>query len=554
MIQHESLRELHMKFQALHPDIKVSLGSFHALKPFNVRQAVLGDIEMCCCIYHVNVKNAVTALCEQFKILIPDFPVTYQDFLSELIKNCPKDAETTHISWDCTPDSKTRCDHIMGQWDTLRACFSQTQLESTIKATRFVPDLNGRLSADNGPFTVKNVLEFIEKKLTHFIHHRNQLQHLREAQPILKMLYGSTPAIEIDFSENLTIPINHEAQSMHWTHRQVTVHTSVINCGSYKLYHGALSDILEHDTVFTKSCLDNLLENYDTESTLIIESDNCSSQYKCAAHFYDIQSISNTTNCTVIRIYGVSGHGKGEADGVGSIIKTAVRREVARDNFFKDAEGCVAFLNSKFVNGDGGLNRSVQFRIIELGEADLDRRPADNMRHYTVTGSSKFQIIIFTPYSRTFKAAPRICVCDQCFLTYGSCSLFKEYEPRSEGVESLQRTLRDPEVPDEAPPSLLLPGVVCAILPSESSTDTFWLVHIETISHLENMIFGYYLERHSTKNNLNVVYRRSTKISSVCMESVVFPFVNVQESKKGFFTLVAQEFTELSLYFDSFST
>ena len=45
---------------------------------------------------------------------------------------------------------------------------------------------------------------------------------------------------------------------------------------------------------------------------IVIDSDNCSAQYKSGLHFYHLQEISNSYDKAVVRMYGIPGHGKGE--------------------------------------------------------------------------------------------------------------------------------------------------------------------------------------------------------------------------------------------------
>ena len=63
--------------------------------------------------------------------------------------------------------------------------------------------------------------------------------------------------------------------------------------------------------------------------TLVIESDNCTSQYKSVEHFDGLVKLAPRNNVKIIRIYGVAGHGKGEIDHVGGIAK--VYRPKAKD-------------------------------------------------------------------------------------------------------------------------------------------------------------------------------------------------------------------------------
>ena len=69
------------------------------------------------------------------------------------------------------------------------------------------------------------LLNFIDEILAKTIHHRNLLSNFRSAYPkVLQSL--STTEFNIDFSENLTLVLPQEIQSMHWGQAKtnVTVH------------------------------------------------------------------------------------------------------------------------------------------------------------------------------------------------------------------------------------------------------------------------------------------------------------------------------------------
>ena len=51
---------------------------------------------------------------------------------------------------------------------------------------------------------------------------------------------------------------------------------------------------------------------------------------------------------TLVRIYSVAGHGKGEVDHVGGLAKVAIRREVAAGQQLSNAEGMINCLEGKF--------------------------------------------------------------------------------------------------------------------------------------------------------------------------------------------------------------
>ena len=62
--------------------------------------------------------------------------------------------------------------------------------------------------------------------------------------------------------------------------------------------------------------------NYDA---IVIDSDNCSVQYKSCLSFHHLQRISNKFDLPVIKMYGIPGHGKGEVDHVGSTAKVMAK-------------------------------------------------------------------------------------------------------------------------------------------------------------------------------------------------------------------------------------
>ena len=62
---------------------------------------------------------------------------------------------------------------------------------------------------------------------------------------------------------------------------------------------------------------------------VVIESDNCTSQYKSAKSCYDMQEQANKYNVNLIRLYGIAGHGKGEVDHVGGVAKISIHEEIA---------------------------------------------------------------------------------------------------------------------------------------------------------------------------------------------------------------------------------
>ena len=80
------------------------------------------------------------------------------------------------------------------------------------------------------------------------------------------------------------------------------------------------------------------------------------------------------------------------------------------------------FLQEKF---NDKLNPTYVVKEIKQRNVDLERAEAKFKIFKAIDGSTKFQVILFTPCSDSIKAANRICICNECELEFGSCDLFK---------------------------------------------------------------------------------------------------------------------------------
>ena len=90
------------------------------------------------------------------------------------------------------------------------------------------------------------------------------------------------------------------------------------------------------------------VDDFDKIDTILFKSDNCFNQYKCAQHFYHLQSISNKFNKNRIHVYGVAGHGKGEEDHVDGLAKVIIHQQVAAGDVFLSSSMKVDYLDAKF--------------------------------------------------------------------------------------------------------------------------------------------------------------------------------------------------------------
>lgn len=423
----KSYYELYTSFEETHT-CKISYGQFFSLKPFYVRHASTKDLVMCCCKIHLHARWSINAMITLLSKQQIDFPVhNYNSFFTYLYEKCDKDNDA-YISWTCV-NPNILCPDIESKWDELKAIASSSHDNETTSFTEFqkvtvVDKKTGesilnkkgqpskRLTPINQQVNASYLINFIENLLPSLIYHRNMLQHYRST---IKQFKDMSPSLytDIDFSENLTLGMKFEPQSMHWVRSQITIHAAILFLENEKQYHAYSSDDRVHDQAFVKLAIQQIFRDVEipTEMKILIESDNCSSQYKSSQHFHDLQLLANQFNRTVIRVFGIAGHGKGEVDHVGGVVKVAARQEINRGRLFTNAQEVNEFLCSKFED-----KTTPTYKLCEITVAELAKERLIHKRkvYKTIAGSSSFHVMIFEPNSTSFLASPRICICASC--------------------------------------------------------------------------------------------------------------------------------------------
>ena len=583
LLTNDSLHKLYKKYKD-ESGSDISLGTFRSIRPFYIRSPNSKDIEMCCCKNHLHARWAVRALLKLVKKA--DATTTfnsYETFFSDALYSggcCLKhDSESEYIKWECTPDSKTLCTRITENFESLKAKLTEDVKDDLqVQMLHFVKKeektkkgkVVKRLKAEAVQANMSWVLSFIEDLLPRIIHHRNLLKNYRvNIEKVIDNI-SNVAEISLDFSENVTIPIQKEPLSMHWggCKEEKTVHSGLSRSNGKKTYHAYLSDDMVHDQAFVKVAIMEILENIDFHEgdTIIICSDNCSGQYKSAEHFHDLKTIADELKIDIIRIYGIPGHGKNEVDTVGGTQKIAIRRAVAHGKFFRSCDSCVSFLQEKFSDSESPI---YDIREIFPEEVKTVRKAAAKLKYRTVDGSSKIRVMVVKHGVDEIKVAPYLCVCDTCLTDYGSCDLF--YSPRFDTTENRARkpvTRQDldddideddqdqPTEEDEENFDIeySTPGTVCAIA-ADSQDTHFYLVLIndnhtaetdikDTLGHPvimgQNYISGYYLEKSYDTKKGTLYYVNDKEEVYFYEDSLVYPFVNVEEKgstkdKKKFF-------------------
>ena len=360
--------------------------------------------------------------------------------------------------WACTPNKKVVCGDISQNYTAPTKPLETADESVTISFTQFekqvTHDSKGKVVLTKQGKPAKRLVpvkqqvnstylvNFMVDMLPNIIHHRNMLKLFRNLKGMF-LDAMQCAYIDIDYSENLTIGIKWEPQSMHWSKQQVTVHSGIFKYNAEKVFHPYISDSRIHDQVFVKQVLEEIIAVSDIPDgvKLVLESDNCSGQYKSCQHFFHLQLMANSLNRIVIRLWGIEGHGKGEVDHVGGIAKVAARTSIAGGTVFQNSLEIVEFLNEKF-----GLNEIPRYHIVEMGVNHLTKeREEDHRKDFkTINGSSSFHVAVFTPNCTTFKASPRLCLCDACVVEYSLCELFRSYEIQVQQLNSVNLRQNEP--------------------------------------------------------------------------------------------------------------
>ena len=210
----KTYRELFQKFCIKNPDIILSMGSFFALKPFYVHHASKKDLVMCCCKLHLHVRWAIQVLIKCLDKQSISFPAAdYVEFFQLLYADCPGE-DNTYISFDCTPDKRHLCEHIIANWIKVQESTSASDDKVTILFTEFkkLPCFNAdgeevknkqgqpvkRLTPVKSHANATYLVQFLDNLLPDIIHHRNMLKLYQATIKAFNTMISSVH-IDIDF-------------------------------------------------------------------------------------------------------------------------------------------------------------------------------------------------------------------------------------------------------------------------------------------------------------------------------------------------------------------
>ena len=131
--------------------------------------------------------------------------------------------------------------------------------------------------------TMNDILEFIDTFLVRFIHHRNELKHFRTTVHVIRQEFQSL-WLDVDLSENLSVPVDKEIQSLHWGKPQVTIHSGIVKFNGAKVYHPYISNSIVHDQQLVVLAIRKMIhstQSHESAEMITIESDNANEYKSC---------------------------------------------------------------------------------------------------------------------------------------------------------------------------------------------------------------------------------------------------------------------------------
>ena len=208
-------------------------------------------MEMCCCKLHLHGCWCINALLKiADKLGIPFLPSSYENFFAILYANCT--LSDTYIPWECTPNKKVVCKEITNNFSNITEVLEVADETTTVPFTYFEKQITcnakgevvmtklgnpaKRLVPVKQQANCKFLIDFMKNMLPEIIFHRNMLKLYRNIKGVF-LDSMQCAYIDIDFSENLTIGIKWEPQSLHWSKKQVTIHSGIFKYSEEKVYH-----------------------------------------------------------------------------------------------------------------------------------------------------------------------------------------------------------------------------------------------------------------------------------------------------------------------------
>lgn len=434
MTLREALSEYRRKYTN---DPHLSESSFWRLKPFFVRQATQRDLEQCCCQMCTATKKCFRALMnyrrqQKSKELFDDLYAMVAKTL------CPKPEGDSYKS-ACLKRECSQCGIKMLHFTTKELNESDDKVIWYNFEYITLPSGQRKMDYVKKETCPQKLVEKFVEYLGVYPWHTFTAKWQREQWcTLIENLPQDHAALEMDFSENFSCLIQEEIQSLHWSTKQVAIHSVVIwrpalkqdkvDYDHVKEHWLIVSDDLKHDYHFVHNNITLLiipeLKKLGCNITVLHErTDGCASQYKSCHAFGDISRSEAEINVHVIRNFSASGHGKGEVDAAAGALKTAARKAIVSggpDKFVcQSASDLYNFALSHFqTTGKKAKLHDRRFFLLDQGSVDRTLRGT----YTTVKGTKKLHQICSCGINGVINVRELSCYCFSCLQgNYSEC-------------------------------------------------------------------------------------------------------------------------------------
>ena len=135
-----------------------------------------------------------------------------------------------------SPKQKDFFGHVRKRWSLFSdRILTQESSEITVRLEHFekvevtnkTGEIKKRLKQVTSDASLFFLTYFISDFLPKFIHHPNELKHFRSVSATFHEYFKAINT-DLDYSENLTLPMKQHPQSMYWALDTVTVHSGIV--------------------------------------------------------------------------------------------------------------------------------------------------------------------------------------------------------------------------------------------------------------------------------------------------------------------------------------
>ena len=184
----------------------------------------------------------------------------------------------------------------------------------------------GKVSLQETSGSMATLLSKIDEQQTVILYH----DHVQEQQKcfIHEITQRSSDqdyvVVTCDFAENYTLVAQREVQSAHWNQQQVAIFTIHVKIGDAHLNVAAISDYLNHDTVFVHCCQKKIVamikDKFPLVRKIVYVSDGAGMHFKNKYNMYNLSYHKEEFGIEAEWIFTATGHGKSACDGQLNII------------------------------------------------------------------------------------------------------------------------------------------------------------------------------------------------------------------------------------------